>query len=188
MGISPQQVMRNHMELFQQRDLLLTSTCLQGVFDSQHPGDACLIEGGVVHRGPAMNAVSRIAFGRLQLFWVVAPTYHFEVYNSNSQIWVGELELQMAVDAPRSRREELVARAATHIAMHSHDYPSFDKMPWDKLVKLYEDHYEELVQAEGSGAAEKVETAKQKLEIAKKVGKDAKKAYEKCKRGSKAKA
>ena len=56
-------------------------------FPSQAAGDACLMEGGIVHRGPSTKG-ERTSPGRLQLFWVVTPTYHFEHYSSDSQSWV----------------------------------------------------------------------------------------------------
>ena len=72
MGVSAQNLMREHSELVSMRDLLLVPH-FQAAFPSQEAGDACLMEGGIVHRGPATQG-ARTSSGRLQLFWVVTPT------------------------------------------------------------------------------------------------------------------
>ena len=129
--------MRDHSVLFSMRDLLLVPH-FQDAFPSQEVGDACLMEGGIVHRGPATQG-ARTSSGRLQLFWVVTPTYHIEHYNSDSQTWVGEVELQMGVEGEKEKRDALVKRAAERIVEHWDEYPSSDNMPWNKLEALYKD-------------------------------------------------
>ena len=141
MGVSVQDLMRANPEILALRDLLL-EPCFESAFSSsgfssQRAGDACLMEGGIVHRGPGIQGGSRTSAGRLQLFWVVTPTYHYEHYSSDSQTWVGEVELQMAVEGAEAMRDALVERAAERIAAHRPEYPSFDKMPWNKLEALY---------------------------------------------------
>jgi hypothetical protein len=137
MGVSVQNLMRDHSVLFSMRDLLLVPH-FQDAFPSQEVGDACLMEGGIVHRGPATQG-ARTSSGRLQLFWVVTPTYHVEHYNSDSQTWVGEVELQMGVEGEKEKRDALVKRAAERIVEHWDEYPSSDNMPWNKLEALYKD-------------------------------------------------
>ena len=64
------------------------------------------------------------------LFWVVTPTFHIEKYDSNSQIWIGELELLMAVEVMVKRSPEdpcavhLIEMAAERIVEHHEYYPS----------------------------------------------------------------
>ena len=52
MGVSVQHLMRSLPELLSMRDLLLKPQ-FKDAFPSQATGDACLMEGGIVHRGPA---------------------------------------------------------------------------------------------------------------------------------------
>ena len=76
-----------------------------------------------------MEGATRTAPGCLQLFWVVQPLYHNIFYDSDTQFWIGELELVMAV--------EVVNKAARVIALHRTQYPNARNMPWHKLAELY---------------------------------------------------
>ena len=142
MGITEEQLFREYMHIAAMRDLLLPDiafTC-----GSQRAGDACLMEGGIVHRGPATICEKRTGRGRLQLFWAVTPTYHVEHYNSNSQTWVGDLILEMAVEAAFLGKDNtnLVKFAIEQIegyANHTdgNQYPNALNMPWHKLHAHY---------------------------------------------------
>jgi len=138
MDTTVQQLMRDHSEILGMRDLLLEPS-FQPMFEQQQPGDACLMEGGIVHRGPALpDVVPRTGPGRLQLFWVVTPTYHYEQYDSDSQTWLGDIELQMAVEAAsKPTTDALVQRAAERINTHWDHYPP-SKKPYGKLEPMYE--------------------------------------------------
>ena len=43
----------------------------------------------------------------------------------------------MAVEGEGEMIDALVKTAAERIAAHQHEYPSSDKMPWNKLTALY---------------------------------------------------
>ena len=152
MGMTLEDVMRNHPDIIGMRDLLLRPTAdnFHGAFSPQQgdafeaqPGDACLFEGGIVHRGPACklskkrNAPGRLSFGRLILFWVVSPLGTMDQYDSNTQLWMGDLEMQMAVetenDVCRQKLEEYAA-AACHQWHDSYPHPV---TPLTRLMELY---------------------------------------------------
>jgi hypothetical protein len=147
MGMTLEDVMRNHPDIIGMRDLLLRPTAdnFHGAFSPQQgdafeaqPGDACLFEGGIVHRGPACKlSKKRNALGRLILFWVVSPLGTMDQYDSNTQLWMGDLEMQMAVetenDVCRQKLEEYAA-AACHQWHDSYPHPV---TPLTRLMELY---------------------------------------------------
>jgi hypothetical protein len=133
-------VMRHHPDIVEQRDLLICPRekdfhgALQG---AAKPGDACLFEGGIVHRGPAYDS-GRNGLGRLILFWVVSPLSSKEHYDSSTQRWIGDLQMLMAVETKdNEQRKKLVVEAAGACYDWWHSYPKGFN-PYKRLTALYD--------------------------------------------------
>ena len=140
MGMTLEDVMRHHPDIVEQRDLLICPRekdfhgALQG---AAKPGDACLFEGGIVHRGPAYDS-GRNGLGRLILFWVVSPLSSKEHYDSSTQRWIGDLQMLMAVETKdNDQRKKLVVEAAGACYDWWHSYPKGFN-PYKRLTALYD--------------------------------------------------
>jgi hypothetical protein len=144
----------------EQRDLLMCPReedfhgALQG---AAQPGDACLFEGGIVHRGPAYDS-GRNGLGRLILFWVVSPLSSKEHYDSSTQRWIGDLQMQMAVETKdNDQRKKLVVEAAGACYDWWHSYPKRSN-PCTRLTALHDtDSPEKKMKAEQVVKAVKAE-------------------------------
>ena len=166
MGMTLEDVMRNHPDIIGMRDLLLRPTAdnFHGAFSPQQgdafeaqPGDACLFEGGIVHRGPAYDS-GRNGLGRLILFWVVSPLSSKEHYDSSTQRWIGDLQMLMAVETKdNDQRKKLVVEAAGACYDWWHSYPKGSN-PCTRLTALYDtDSPEKKMKAEQVVKAVKAE-------------------------------